>query len=95
MNSLLNSASVFLSIEFLKSNPFQDILFQNSKYLQYIDYAQLLDPRRTKLPNIIAKFNNIEPTIEFTFEDETNNTLNFLDIHLIRDNYDLKFKVYR
>ena len=36
-----------------------------------------------------------EPTIKFMFEDETKNTLSFLDIQSIWENYVLKFKFYQ
>ena len=40
------------------------------------------------------RLNNIEPNIDFTYEQEVNNTLLFFDILQINNNNELKFKVH-
>ena len=48
-----------------------------------------------KIEEIAAKLNNIEPSINFTYEKEFNNTISFLDILIIKSQSSLTFKVYR
>lgn len=41
--------------------------------------------KKTRLPHPVSILSNVEITKEFTYETETNNTLNFLDINVKPD----------
>ena len=56
---------------------------------RYLIYSQNID-----LTKITNKSNKIEPTIDFTYEVETNATLIFLDALLTNNNNKLEFDVY-
>ena len=47
-----------------------------------------------KIEEIVEKLNNVEPSINFTYKKESNNTISFLDI-MIKSQNDLTFEVYR
>lgn len=52
--------------------------------------------RRGSLPKLLEEMNSFDPNIQFTFEEESNYEMNFLDVTVIRQpNGSLKKKVYR
>ena len=63
--------------------------------MRYIDDTLLVCPRRTKIDELLKNMNNINKNIQFTKEEEDNNTLPFLDVEIIRAEREFKFKVYR
>lgn len=50
---------------------------------------------KRQLELFLQYLNNLHPTIKFTLETEQNKQINFLDLTIIRNNGDLKFKIYR
>ena len=54
-------------------------------YFRYVDDTILCVPQ-DKVDFVLCKFNSYNPTLQFTYEIESNNTLSFLDIKLIRVN---------
>ena len=47
-----------------------------------------------KIEEIAEKLNDVEPSINFNYEKESNNTIPFLDIVIIKSHYNLTFNVY-
>jgi hypothetical protein len=47
------------------------------------------------MQSILHDFNNIHPNLNFTFESETYNSLNYLDIAIHRTNTNLNFHIFR
>ena len=80
-------------LEFLESGPLEFIIPNDSNYFFYIDDILLIYPQDNDLAKITDRLNNIEPTIDFTYEQETTSTFPFLDIFLINDNNKFQFKV--
>ena len=64
-------------------------------YFKYIDDILLIYPQDLDLHSIIYRLNNVEPSVKYTYELESNNTLPFLDILIIRNINKLEYKVYR
>ena len=82
-------------LEFLESGSFKYRQHSNSTYLRYIDNILIFQPQNIKIEEIAEKLNNDEPSINFTYEKESNNTIQFLEILIIKSQNSLTFKVYR
>ena len=95
MGSPLSGVLACLFLEFLEAGPFINILPKNSLYLRYIDDILLICPQRTDIEKLTTNLNKIEDTINFTHEEEINNTLPFLDVMIHRKTPNLEFSVYR
>ena len=63
-------------------------------YFRYTDDILLIYPQDLDLHSITDRLNNVEPSIKFTYELESNSTLPFLDLLHIRNINKLEFKVY-
>ena len=83
-----------LFLEFLVSGPFKYRLPSNTTHFRYIDDILIFLPQNIKIEEITEKLNNVEPSINFTYEEESNNTILFLDILIIKSRNNLTFKVY-
>ena len=79
---------------FLESGPLQNRLPINTSYFRYIDNILIFLPQNIKIENIAEKLNNVESSINFTYEKEANNTIRFSDILLIKSQNNLTFEVY-
>ena len=95
MGSPLSGALACIFLKTLECGAFKSIIPKNSVYLRYIDDVLLIHPRRTEIPNLTLQLNKIEPTIQFTFEEETNQELAFLDVKIHRTDTELEFSVHR
>ena len=95
MGSPLSGVLACIYLEFLASGPFKFIIPNTARYFRYIDDILLIYPRDLDLHSITDRLNNVKPSIKFTYELESNSTLPFLDILLIRNINKLEFKVYR
>ena len=95
MGSPLSDVLACIYLEFLESGPFSHIILSNTSYFSYRDDILLIYPQDLNLDRITNRLNNVEPSTKFTYELESNNTLPFLDVFLIRNNYKLEFIVYR
>ena len=84
-----------LFLEFFDSSSFTYKLPSNTTYVRYIDDILIFLPQNIKIEEIAEKLNNVEPSINFTYEKESNNTIPFLDILIIKSQDSLTFKVYR
>ena len=95
MGSPLSGVLACLYLEFLESGPFKYIIPENALFLRYIDDALLIYPRHVNLENLVARLNDIEPSINFTYECESNATLAYLDVLLHRTGNTLQRSVFR
>jgi hypothetical protein len=55
----------------------------------------IYDSTHTNIHNTLQEFNTIHPKLEFTLETETNNTINYLNITIHKQNNKLTFGIYR
>ena len=92
MGSPLSGVLACIYLEFLESGPFTYIFPNTAHYFRNRRHPTY--PQDLYLHSITDRLNNVEPSIKFTYELESNNTLPFLDILLIRNINKLKYKVY-
>ena len=90
----LSGVIACIYLEFLKSGPFEYIIPSSASYFRYIDDILLSYPQDLDLNSITDRLNNVEPSIRFTCEFESQNTPPFLDVLLIRNSDKFKFRVY-
>jgi hypothetical protein len=66
-------------------------------YCRYVDDILILyNEENSNIVSILDQFNNISPSLDFTCEIETNNSLNFLVITIKKNiNHELVFSIYR
>jgi hypothetical protein len=66
-------------------------------YCRYVDDILILyNEDKFNIVSILDEFNNISPSLDFTCEIETNNSLNFLDTTIKKTiNHELVFSIYR
>ena len=79
--------------QFLENDPFKYRSPINITYFRYTDNILIFLPQNIKIEKIAEKLNNVEPSINFTYEKESNNTIPFLDILIIKSQNNLTFKV--
>ena len=94
MGSPLCGVLVCIYLEFHESSSFKYVISCNSNYFWYSDNILLIYPQEHDIVKITDRLNKIEPTLKFTHELETNNSLPFFDILLIRNNDRLEFKEF-
>ena len=58
----------YLFVEFLEFGSFKFIIHQDSRYFRYIEDILLVYPQNNYLRKIMDRLNNIELTINFTYE---------------------------
>ena len=64
-------------------------------YFRYVDDILIVyNDKDTNIQNVLKLFNNISPTLNFTIEHEVNNSINFLDLTIYK-NQQFSFRVYR
>ena len=78
----------------MMSGLFKYRLPSNTTYFRYIDDILIFRLQNIKIEKNAEKLNNVEPSINFTYEKESNNTITFLDILIIKSQNVLNFKVY-
>ena len=81
--------------EFLESGPFKYRLSSHSTYFRYIDDILIFLPQNIKIEETSENLNKVEPSINFIYVKESNNTIPFRDILIIKSHSSLTFKVYR
>jgi len=65
-------------------------------YLHYVDEILLIfDFNHTNIQNILNDFNAIQPTLKFTAQTETNNSINYLDVTIHKTPQKWKISIYR
>ena len=75
MGNLLSGILACLFLEFLESDPFKCRLPSKTMYFRYIDDVLIFLPQNIKIEEITEKLNN---------EKESNNTILFLDMLIIK-----------
>jgi len=74
------------------------IIIQNNidDYFRYVDYTLIIyDENSTAIHEVHREFNSLDPTIKFTIETETENSINFLDISIQNEGNRLSINIYR
>ena len=70
--------------------------FNITLYGRYVDDIIIVYNNKEDISkNILDKFNQIHPKLKFTLETEINNTINYLDITIKRNNHNLQFSIFR
>ena len=93
MGSPLSGVLACLYLEFLEFQPFKHILPNDIQYFRYIDDILIIYSKEHNIFQIVQKLNQVERSINFTYQLEKNTFLLFLDNLLINNNK-LEFKVY-
>ena len=95
MGSALSAPLACLYLELLEAGPFKEIIPSDTHYFRYIDDALIIYPQQVDLKDIVTKLNNVEDSISFTYELESDNSLPYLDIQFHRKELTLRRSVYR
>nr|XP_053634276.1 uncharacterized protein LOC128689811 [Cherax quadricarinatus] len=95
MGSPLSAVLANLYMEHLEAERFSTIIPSSVTWLRYDDDILLITPKRFNVQALQDKLNQVEPSIQFTLEEEVDNTLPFLDVLLCKADHELRFKVYR
>ena len=74
-----------IALELLETSCFKNYNNDVLLYKSYVDGC-LIIVKKDKLEEILSSFNNYNNNLQFTIKRETNNSINFLDIQLIRTN---------
>jgi hypothetical protein len=85
-------------LQYIEHNLIVNILQKHKivGYFRYVDDILLVyNNENTEINQVLDDFNTVVPTIQFTIENETNNTINFLDITIKRNIDKLDFDIYR
>ena len=90
MRSPLSGILACLYLEFLEFQPFKHILPNDIQYFRYIDNILNIYPKEHNIPQIVLKLNQVEPSINFTYQLKKNNSLPFLNTLLINNKSELK-----
>jgi hypothetical protein len=98
MGSPTSSTFSEVFLQHIESTAIFEILVQNHiiGYFRYVDDILIVyNNSITNIHDVFNAFNNITPNIKFTMEEETDNSINFLDITIRKENNTLTFNVYR
>jgi hypothetical protein len=55
----------------------------------------IYDQAKTNIDQTLADFSEQQPTIKFTMERESHNSINFLDLTIHRNEKEFEFEIYR
>jgi nucleoside-specific outer membrane channel protein Tsx len=65
-------------------------------YYRYVDDILIVyNELHTNIENTLMDFNNVHPKINFTMEKETQNSINYLDLTIIKEVNKLTLNIYR
>ncbi|XP_069941905.1 5'-nucleotidase domain-containing protein 3 isoform X2 [Cherax quadricarinatus] len=78
MGSPLSAVLVNLYMEHLEAERFSTIIPSSVTWLHYVDNILLITPKRFNVQALQDKLNQVEPSIQFTLEEEVDNTVPFL-----------------
>ena len=95
MGSPLSPVLSCLYMESLEKLHYLDIVGRSNTWLRYVDDVLVVINRRCKLDQVLDRLNSIEPKIQFTMEQESEDKLPFLDTVIHRTNDGPRFSVYR
>ena len=94
MGSPFSNILACIFLEFLESEPFTYVLPKDIHFFRYIADILIIYLNKYNIETITNKLNNIQLTINLTYEFKKDNSLPFLDILLINKNDKLEFKVH-
>ena len=95
MGSPLSPVAACLYMETLEQDHFLQIMGTNTTWFRYVDDVFVLVPEDTDLSDKLKKLNEVEESIQFTLETETDGKLPFLDILIVKHEDDVRYKVHR
>jgi hypothetical protein len=65
-------------------------------YFRYVDDILIIyDQAKTNIDQTLVNFNEQQPTIKFTIEKESQNSINFLDLTVHCNEIEFEFEIYR
>jgi hypothetical protein len=85
-------------VQYLENTTIYDILraFKIEGYFRYLDDILIVyEGNTTNIKKVLNSFNNINPELTFSMEQEKDNKLNFLDITITKDANKLTYEIYR
>ncbi|XP_046737556.1 uncharacterized protein LOC124406248 [Diprion similis] len=85
MGSPMNPVVANLVLEHLENKIINNFPFKLPFYYRYVDDI-ITAVRQDQITTLLNKFNSFHPKIQFTYEEEKNNKINFLDTTLINTN---------
>jgi hypothetical protein len=95
MGSSLSPVVSNIFVEHFEEIALDTAYYKPAKWLRYVDDTFVVWPYGPeKLQKFLDHLNSIKPTIKFTMEVETNNTLPFLDVLVMKRGPKLTIKVY-
>ena len=83
-----------IALELLETSCLKNYSKDVLLFKRYVD-DYLLIVKKDKIEEILSSFNNYNNNLQFTIERETNNSINFLDMQLIRTNNKIITNWYR
>ncbi|XP_053634857.1 uncharacterized protein [Cherax quadricarinatus] len=95
MGSPISAVLANLYREHLESEHFANIIPSSVTWLCYVDDVLVITPKHFDVRNLQARLNAVEPAIQFTLEEESNDELPFLDVLIHKVDHNLRFQVYR
>ena len=95
MGSPLSPVLAQLFMEKLESGPIKEIIGPRVKWLRYVDDTLVLLPRKPDPTHLLNKLNTVHPRIQFTMEEEVDETIPFLDTLIHRRDTCAIFSVFR
>jgi len=85
-------------LQFMEHNKLYTVLLQNNilGYFRYVDDILIVyNGSNTDIDKLLLHFNNTIPTMTFSIEKESDNSINFLDITVHMDTESFSFSIYR
>ena len=85
-------------LQHLENSQIYDILLNYNivGYIRYVDDLLIIyNERKTDIEELLYRFNDITPKLNFTIEKETGGNINFLDLTIHRDIDNLSIDIYR
>ena len=96
MGSCISPVLSNIYMEFFERYLLPSIVNFELVWLRYVDDVFAVLPDNIDLDNFLASLNRLSPSIKFTIEKESNNSIPFLDVEVIRgENNRPQFKIYR
>jgi hypothetical protein len=78
---------------FSTQNPYKDKIISYHRYVD--DTLLIFNGNKRQLTILKNKLNKIHKNLQFTLEDEVNDSINFLDLRIKKSNSRLNFSIYR
>lgn len=94
MGSPLSPILADLVMDDLETQCLSTFDFDVPMYYRYVDDIFTIIPK-SRIPDVLNAFNNYHQRLRFTYETEVNNSINFLDMNIIRCNGTLITNWYR